>query len=50
VETCDSLQTGAMSVNDALLTVRKVLKNLADDGLIKIKDKESSTPLLTYVE
>lgn len=44
-----------MNANDALLTLSKVIKNLADDSLIKIKDKkeedyESSTLILTHVE
>jgi len=55
VQTCESLKTGAVNANDALLTLSKVIKNLADDSLIKIKDKkeedyESSTLILTHVE
>lgn len=55
MQTCESLKTGAVNANDALLTLSKVIKNLADDSLIKIKDKkeedyESSTLILTHVE
>ena len=49
METCESLQTGAVSANDALLAVRKVIKNLADDVDAELSDYVlTSTANSTY--